>query len=208
MSLHRVRRDWRRLPWYARYRVGAKWASEARKVMIRATHPHCTVEFQGPARLGPGFTLDIPENGSFIVGPGVDFRMGFKCEISGDGRVSIGAGSIFTSQMLIQCSTSIDIGERCAIGQSCLITDGFHKYRDHTRHFLDQGSDLQPIRIADGVAIAAKATVFADIGKGALIGAHSVVSRPIPAYCVAVGAPARVIEYFGPPDERPPNLDL
>src|SRR5947207_2484442 len=137
MSVDCIRTDWRRIPWYLRYRLGARWASEARKAMILATHQHCTVEFQGPVRLGPGFTLEIPDRGSFIVGPGVDFRMGFKCEISGDGVVRIGAGSVFTSHMLIQCTTSIDIGERCAIGQSCLITDGFHQYRDHTRHLLD-----------------------------------------------------------------------
>ena len=39
-----------------------------------------------------------------------------------------------------------------------------------------------------------------------VIGAHSVVVNPIPSYTVAVGAPARPIEYFGPEDERPPEL--
>lgn len=195
------------MPWHVRYRVGPGWASQARKALILATHQHCTVEFQGPVRLGPGFTLDIPDAGSFLVGPGVDFRVGFKCEISGNGRVSIGAGSTFTSNALIQCTSSIDIGERCAITQSCLIVDGFHRYRDHTRHVLDQGYDLRPIRIADGVVIASKCTVFADIGEGSVIGANSVVSKPVPAYCLAVGAPARVIEYFGPPEKRPPELD-
>jgi len=48
--------------------------------------------------------------------------------------------------------------------------------------------------------------VFADIGRHAVIGANSVVSRPIPAYCLAMGAPAKVVEYFGPPEERPPDL--
>ena len=32
------------------------------------------------------------------------------------------------------------------------------------------------------------------IGEGAVIGAHSVVLNNIPAYCVAVGAPARVVK--------------
>jgi len=33
-----------------------------------------------------------------------------------------------------------------------------------------------------------------------------VVTRPIPRYTVAVGAPARPIEYFGPAGEEPEEL--
>jgi len=35
------------------------------------------------------------------------------------------------------------------------------------------------------------------IGKGAVIGAGSVVTKDIPDYCVAVGVPAKVIREFG-----------
>ena len=48
---------------------------------------------------------------------------------------------------------------------------------------------------------------MADIGKRAFIGAGAVVTRPIPAYTVAIGAPARPIEYFGPPGGEPEELD-
>ena len=200
------RRDWRTLPWHLRYRVGGRIASEARRLAIQATHLHCRVEFQGPVRLGPGFHLDIPDAGTFEVGPGVDFRRGFVCEISGGGRVTIGAGSIFTSIALVQCSTSIDIGRRAVFGQSLLIVDGNHRFRDPERHTLDQGYDYRPITIGDGVLVTTKCTVMADIGDHAVIGANSVVSKPIPPYCLAVGAPARVIEYFGPPGGEPPEL--
>jgi abequosyltransferase len=50
-------------------------------------------------------------------------------------------------------------------------------------------------------------TVVAPIGAGAVIGANSVVTRPVPDFCLAVGAPARVIEYFGPPDRRPASIE-
>ena len=197
-----------RLPWHLRYRVGAKLASDLRRLAVTATHRHCRVEFQGPVRIGPGFHLDIPDRGSLIVGPGVDFRRGFVCEISGDGRVTIGGGSIFTSHALIQCSTSIDIGRRAVFGQALLIADGNHRYRDPDRHLLDQGYDFRPITIGDGAVVTSKCTVLADIGERALIGANAVVSKPIPPFCLAVGAPARPIEYFGPPDRRPADLVL
>lgn len=49
---------------------------------------------------------------------------------------------------------------------------------------------------------------MADIGDHAFTAVNSVVTRPIPAYCLAAGAPAKVVEYYGPPDKRPPDLDV
>jgi acetyltransferase-like isoleucine patch superfamily enzyme len=196
----------REIPWRVRYRAGERIATEARKLVIRLTHRHCHVEFQGRVRLGPGFALDIPGQGSFIVGPGVDFRRGFVCEISGTGRVRIGAGTTFTSSCLIQCSTSIDIGEGCNFGQSTQIVDGNHRFRDPDVPMLEQGYDFRPIVIGAGVSVLSKCTIVNSIGERAYIGANSVVTREIPPFCLALGAPARVVEYFGRPELRPPDL--
>jgi acetyltransferase-like isoleucine patch superfamily enzyme len=191
-------RNLRRLPWEIRYVHGSRLASAAKIAVIRSTHLHCTVEFRGAARIGPGFRLDIPDSGTFIVGSGVDFRRGFVCEIFGNGRVVIGDGTVFTSNALIQCSTSIEIGKRCAFGQSTLIVDGRHRYLDATSHWLDQGYDFQPVTIGDGVGVSDKCTVQNSIGERSMIVSHSVVNREIPPYCLAAGAPARVIRRFGP----------
>jgi acetyltransferase-like isoleucine patch superfamily enzyme len=40
-----------------------------------------------------------------------------------------------------------------------------------------------------------RAVVLADVGEHCVIGAGSVVTKPIPSYAVAVGVPARVIAY-------------
>lgn len=127
----------------------------------------------------------MPEGGTFIVGPGVEFRRGFRAEIGPGGRLAIGGGSHLTFDVLMQCETRIDIGERTMFGQATLVTDG--------------------VRIEDDATITTKCTITSDVGRRAFIGANSVVSDPIPAYCVAVGAPARVIEYFGPPGQEPPD---
>ena len=201
-------RNWRKVPWYMRYRVGADMASRARRLLVELTHLHCRVEFQGPVHIGPGFRLVIPDKGTLVIGAGTVFRQGFVCEIGGDGRVVIGPNCEFTSHALLQCSTSIEIGERCIFGQSALIVDGNHRFRDWARHLLDQGYDLRPVHIGDGAIVTSKVSIIgSDIGAHALIGAHSVVTRSIPAYCLAYGTPARVVEYFGPPDQRPAELD-
>jgi acetyltransferase-like isoleucine patch superfamily enzyme len=195
-----------RLPWKLRYQLGGELASGARRLAILATHQHCTVRIPRDCRLGPGFQLDIPNEGTLVIGQGTEFRNGFVCQISGSGRVTIGPGSVFTSAALIQCSTAIEIGARCVFGQSCFIGDGNHRFRDHTRHVLDQGYDFRPVHIGDGAVVLTKCTVVNDIGRGAVIGANSVVVRPVPDYCLAVGSPAKVIEYFGPPELRPEGL--
>ena len=201
----RVPRNWRKLPWYARYDLGRRIASEARLRVIETTHLHCRVEIARPVNIGPGFRLDMWGNGTLIVGPNVDFRRGFTCEIGGDGQVIIGEGSVFTSNVLIQCSTSIEIGKRCIFGQSVLVVDGQHRYVDPDRHWLDQGYDFHPFKIGDGAGISDKCTVQAEIGERAMIASQSVVNRPIPPYTVAAGVPARVIRKFGPAAAEEPT---
>jgi acetyltransferase-like isoleucine patch superfamily enzyme len=196
----------RRLPWRVRYRAVPKFASYMRKVGLRLTHLHAHVSFGKYCRVGPGFVLEIPDDGTFITGLGVDFRRGFVCEISGDGRVEIGDLTVFTHDAVIQCTTSITIGRGCSIGQGALFVDGNHRFRDPDKPMRQQGYDFRPLTVGDGATIMSKCTLLADVGTGALIGAHSVVTKPVPPYCLAYGAPARVIEYFGPAELRPDGV--
>lgn len=191
-------------------RIGYQWGprlmSELRKRWVLLRHPHATIRFEGPAYLGPGFSLHMPDGGTFIVGPGVEFRRGFRAEISNNGRITIGAGSYLTYDVILACSTSIDIGERCGLAQSTFVADGNHRYRDLDRPFLAQGYEFRPIRIEDGAQIHSKCTIVASIGERAVIGANAVVNRPIPPHTLAAGVPARVIDYFGPPGGEPTEL--
>jgi maltose O-acetyltransferase len=54
------------------------------------------------------------------------------------------------------------------------------------------------VAVHDGVWIGTNATVLpgVTIGKKAVIGAGSVVSRDIPAYCVTIGNPCRQIKLW------------
>lgn len=53
-----------------------------------------------------------------------------------------------------------------------------------------------PVIIEDDVWLGEKVSVMAGvhIGRGAIIGANSVVTKDIPAYAIAVGSPAKVIK--------------
>lgn len=196
--------DW--LAVWLGYRRGPMVMSWLRQRWAIARHPHAEIRFGRRVYLGPRFSLFIPEHGSFIVGDGVEFRRDFRAEVGGAGRVQIGAGSVFTYSVLIQCTTTIDIGERCMFGQTTILLDGQHRFRDLSRPMLEQGYDFTPLHIEDDAVITTKCTIMADVGTRAFIGANSVVTRPIPPYTVAVGAPARPIEYFGPPGLEPEEL--
>ncbi len=170
-------------------------------------HPKARIEFQGPVYLGPGFSLHMPHGGTFIVGPGVEFRRGFRAEFDGpDARITVGALSVFTYDVVVQCASSIEIGAHCMFGQATLVVDGNHRFRDLSRPMLTQGYDLRPLRIADHVTVTTKCTIINDLGERAFVGANSVVTRPVAPFCVAVGVPARVIDYFGPAGQEPPEL--
>ena len=197
----------RDLPRRIGYVHGPRAMSRLRKWWVLARHPHASVTFVEPVYLGPGFSLHIPEGGTFVAGPYCDFRRNFRAEVSGDGHLQIGAGSVFTYDVVIQCSTSIAIGERCVFGQASLIVDGNHRFRDLDRPLLEQGYDFRPLRIGDEAMVSTKCTIIASLGRRCFVGANSVVVDDVPAFCLAVGSPAQVVEYYGPPDEEPPDLD-
>jgi acetyltransferase-like isoleucine patch superfamily enzyme len=180
--------------------------SRLRRWWVIARHPHATIRIHPTAYLGPRFSLHITGPGTFEAGRYTQFRRGFRAELEGRGRISFGAGCVCTYDVLMQCTTSIDIEDEVMLGQSCFVVDGNHRFRDPDVPMLSQGYDYQPVRIGKGAAVTSKCSLMADLGERAFIGANSVVTRPIPPYCVAVGAPARVIDYFGPPGGEPPEL--
>ena len=180
---------------YGRPRI---WLSELRKARIRLLHPGARIEFGADTYLGPGFSLVVRGPGTFVTGPGVEFRRGFRAEIEGDGRIVFGAGSVCTYDVLMQCSTSIEIGERCMFGQSTIVVDGQHRFRDLDTPMLDQGYDFAPITIGDDVTITSKTTIMASVGERAVVAANAVVTKPVAPFTVVGGVPAKAIDYFGP----------
>ena len=68
------------------------------------------------------------------------------------------------------------------------------------------GGDRHP-KIREGVMIGAGAKILGNIevGRGAKIGAGSVVLQPVPPHTTAAGVPARIV---GKPDSDKPSMDM
>lgn len=107
-------------------------------------------------------------------------------------RCLIGRGSGIVGHL------AIDIGNDVWTGHHVYITDQNHGYEDVTRPISHQTQPERPVHIGDGSWLGTGTVVLpgASIGKHVAVGANSVVTGTLPDYCVAVGAPARVIRRY------------
>lgn len=90
------------------------------------------------------------------------------------------------------------IEESVLIADKVFISDCTHNYLDINTPVINQDvSFIKPVIIGEGSWLGENVCVCgASIGKHCVIGANSVVTRDIPDYCVAVGAPAKIIKKY------------
>ena len=92
---------------------------------------------------------------------------------------------------------SVTIGDNVKIGACVLITDtDAHPMDYKVRRTTNEGTKSAPIVIEDDVWVGAHSIILkgVTIGARSIIGAGSVVTRSIPADCVAAGNPCKVIK--------------
>ena len=108
---------------------------------------------------------------------------------------AIGKSSSIGPYCYIGCSGYIEIGERVMLAPAVRMFAENHNFDDAVIAIKNQGVSRNGIQVEDDVWLASGVTVTAGvrIGRGAVIGAASVVTSDIPAMAVATGIPARVI---------------
>ena len=89
----------------------------------------------------------------------------------------------------------VHIGRNALLGSGVQVTSGRHT---HGTDSVDTAIRDQPmirtlVRIGEGAWIGSGAIVMADVGAHSVVGAGSVVTRPIPDHVIAAGVPARVL---------------
>jgi acetyltransferase-like isoleucine patch superfamily enzyme len=119
--------------------------------------------------------------------------------------VTVQFGTLF-SQAGARLDARVYVGPRCHLGLVHLEPDvllaagvhvpsggATHGIADPDRPIRDQPGTRQLVRIGEGTWVGSAAVIMADVGRHCVIGAGSVVTRPIPDYSIAAGVPATVI---------------
>jgi len=113
-----------------------------------------------------------------------------------DGYIRIGTGAYIGTGTTLFGHQGLEIGDHSLLAQNITLTPYSHLYADPDRNIIEQGGHCKKVVIGRDVYIGMGVCVMysGDIGDGSVIGAGSVVVKPIPPYSVAVGNPARVIK--------------
>ncbi len=118
--------------------------------------------------------------------------IGEQCNIGQN--VVISPGVILGNNVKVQNNVSIYTGVTCAddvfLGPSMVFTNVINP-----RSAVVRRDQYLPTPVGKGASIGANATVVCGnaIGEYAMIGAGAVVTKPVPAYALVVGNPARQI---------------
>ncbi len=120
--------------------------------------------------------------------------------LTGDAQCSlrIGEGTYVGRFCHFYATSRIEIGKKVLIADKVYLSDNLHGYKDIRVAVIDQPVEqLAPVIIKDGAWLGENVCVVgASVGINSVIGANSVVTRDIPDYCVAAGAPAIIIKRY------------
>lgn len=135
----------------------------------------------------------VPSPVKFVLGQGAFIGIGNNCDLNG---------------VAITAYESVTIGDRVQIGAAGLITDtDLHPVDVVNRRRQMSGEPFpmrlvvkSPVVIEDDVWIGFNVLILkgVHIGRGAIVGAGSVVTKNVPAFSVVAGNPARVVKSIDP----------
>ncbi len=117
-----------------------------------------------------------------------------------NGDITVGDRVNISSLCTIMSANSITIGEDTVIGAySYLLSGGEYDYRSEVPFARQSGMHSRgPLSIGKNCWIGTRVTILdaASVGDHCVIGAGSLVTRPIPDHSLALGTPAKVIRTF------------
>ena len=115
-------------------------------------------------------------------------------------NITLGDGTFINMNGSFIDDGKITVGKKVLFGPNVTVITVGHPVNPALREYMY----TDPVTICDNVWIGANVTICpgVTIGENSVIGAGSVVTKSVPAGCVAVGNPCRVIRQIGERDEK------
>jgi len=172
-------------------------------------------------KIGTGVKIENPQYVS--IGDNVLIRNDVTIIARGSGGVEIGEGAYIMDRVLLDSvrpeegyihigphtyigvgttlfgHVGLEIGDNVLMAQNITLTPYSHIFEDPGTNIIEQGGHTRKVTIGRDAYIGMGVNIMysGDIGEGSVIGAGSLVVKPIPPYSVAVGVPAKVIRKRG-----------
>lgn len=156
-----------------------------------------TVIAAGIPKIDPPFRLRMSPDSVLVIGEQVRLSSGMSLQLHGAARVEIGDRTFFNVHCTIGAADRVLVGADCLFAPGVTIVDSNHRFDDVNTPIREQGLNVRCVEIGNDVWVGSHATVISNIGSGSVVGANSVVTRNLPEFSVAVGAPATVIRRRG-----------
>ena len=196
-TIRRAEKSWARdahLPLRIRLSKGREYLSSLLLARLRLRHVD---------EVGSGVrTIGRPriENfGTMRIGDGTILRsvmVPVELTTAYGATLVIGRRCSFNYGVSIGARARIEIGNRVRMGPFAMIIDSqFHDVYDR-----DREAEPEPVVVGDDVWIGTRASVLpgVTIGRGSIVGAHSLVNRDIAPFTIVGGVPAKPLGQIDP----------
>ena len=164
------------------------------------------------------FRFPMMVRGRKFIDFGVSLTTGVGCRfdcfsgtIPSSKKLVFGSNVQLNDYVHIVAMDSVKIGDNVLMASHVFISDNSHgSYKGDENDTnpnippIQREYAIAPVSIGDNTWIGEGVIIMpgVTIGKGCVIGAHSVVSKNIPDFTVAVGSPAKVIKSFDFTEKR------
>lgn len=160
--------------------------------------PSARIDWPGNLRIGRRARLygcRIIAQGVVELGPDSELHDFAYLDTQSEGRITVGPGSAIGPFTTVFGAGGVTIGAGCSVAGHSMIVSSTHTIAERDRPIRDQGYTSKPIILEDDVWLGANCTVLPStvIGRGAVVGAGSLVRTDVPPMVVAGGNPLRII---------------
>ena len=169
----------------------------------------CGVRFVNPQWISLGHNVQVHDRCTLIANSekgimlddGARLKHGvyLDTESATTGYITIGKRVYIGTGCCLHGHSGLEIGDDSLLAQCITVTPYSHKFDDPQKTIYAQGGHQRNVTIGRDCYLGMNVSVLwsADIGEGAVIGAGSVVVKPIPPYSIAIGVPAQVVRKRG-----------